>query len=176
MFPLPKENFSLLINQCKWAFTGKWTGNVSRTQDIMLHQGIPCPLFILKWKFFLNAEKLDLDWLRKSSQIVEEQVLFCKLRTLFPSLLLLQLICVQSGGNSYQANDWDGAIYEIRYSLQSNTTSSLFLFIFPSLTSSIIVQLRTDINIDQNRNTARSLLGLAWLQLTSPQCLSWCTG
>lgn len=47
----------------------------------MLPQGILYPLFILKWKIFKNAETLGLDWLKEGSQIIAEQVLFCKLRT-----------------------------------------------------------------------------------------------
>lgn len=47
----------------------------------MLPQGLPYPLFSLKWKFLKNAETLGLDWLREGSQIIAEQVLFCKLRT-----------------------------------------------------------------------------------------------
>lgn len=139
-----QKKTSLLINQCKWAFTGKQKGSVSTTQDIMLHQGIPGRLFILKWKISKNAETLGLDWLRECSQIIGEQVLFCKLGALFPSSLSLQHICFQSGGISHQANYLEKAIYEIRHNLESNSTSSLFLLIFPSWTNAITTQSGTN--------------------------------
>ena len=122
------------------------------------------PSFYFKADFFFLMQRHQV-WTDRVHKLLQNRCFFVNSRLLFPSSLLLQLICIQSGGSSDQANYLGEAIYETRNNLQSNFASSLFLFIFPSWTDAIITQPGPGINIDQNSNTTKLLFGMASVQL-----------
>ena len=146
-------------------FYWKIEGKCFQNSGYNVTSGNTMPSFYFKADFFFFLMQRHQVWTDRVHKLLQNRCFFVNSGLLFPSSLLLQLICIQSDGSSDQANYLGEAIYETRNNLQSNFTSSLLLFIFPSWTDAIITQPGPGINIDQNSNTTKLLFGMASVHL-----------